>query len=243
MNPPTSGRPTGCPARFDASQAIDWVPVSSLISGETRWAPAAYCYYGHGTARADGYRGEPYCVADSNGCAAGNTLEEAILQGLLELIERDACGLTWYTRARRPTIDLDRFDGEPFAPVLEAFAARGRALHVLDLRTDTEVPVALAVAFDRDDGLATRFALGCHLDPRIAVSRALSELAQLEIEGSGPTRRLTPVSRSHHHRSTTSPTCCPQTSRRSRFPTARGRASATSCSGAAGCCPASVTTC
>jgi oxazoline/thiazoline synthase len=172
------------PARFDASQAIDWVPVSSLISGETRWAPAAYCYYGHGTARADGYRGEPYCVADSNGCAAGNTLEEAILQGLLELIERDACGLAWYTRARRPKIDLDRFDGEPFAPVLEAFAARGRALHVLDLRTDTEVPVALAVAFDRDDGLATRFALGCHLDPRIAVSRALSELAQLEIEGS-----------------------------------------------------------
>jgi oxazoline/thiazoline synthase len=172
------------PARFDASQAIDWIPVGSLISGETRWAPAAYCYYGHGTSRADGYRGEPYCVADSNGCAAGNTLEEAILQGLLELIERDACGLAWYTRARRPEIDLDRFDGQPFAPVLEAFAARGRALHVLDLRTDTEVPVALAVAFNRDDGLATRFALGCHLDPRIAVSRALSELAQLEVEGS-----------------------------------------------------------
>ena len=170
------------PARLDTSQAIEWVSVNSLISGQTRWAPAAYCYYGYGTSHAGGYRGEPYCVADSNGCAAGNTLEEAILQGLLELIERDACGLAWYNRARRPEIDLHGFDGEPFAAVIEAFAARRRALHVLDLRTDTQVPVAMAVAFNRDDGQATRFALGCHLSPRIAVSRALSELAQIETE-------------------------------------------------------------
>jgi len=35
----------------------------------------------------DGY----HVHADSNGCAAGNTVEEAILQGFLELVERDAC--------------------------------------------------------------------------------------------------------------------------------------------------------
>ncbi len=168
------------PARFDAAQAIEWAPLSSLITGETRWLPAAYCYYGYGTSNAGGYRGQPYCVADSNGCASGNTLEEAILQGLMELIERDACGLAWYNRARRPEIDLDSFAGEPFAPVREALAGRGRELHVLDLRTDTQVAVALAVAWNGTDGLAARFALGCHLDPRIAVSRALSELAQLE---------------------------------------------------------------
>lgn len=170
------------PARFDAGQAIEWVPLRSLASGQTRWLPAAYCYFGYGMSDVGGYRGSPYCVADSNGCAAGNTLEEAMLQGLLELIERDACGLAWYSRARRPAIDLDSFPGQPFASVRAAFAARGKALHVLDLRADTEVPVALAVASNRDNGLATRFALGCHLDLRIAVSRALSELAQLEIE-------------------------------------------------------------
>lgn len=168
------------PARFDASQAIEWVPLSSLISGETRWLPAAYCHYGYGASGAGGYRGEPYCVADSNGCASGNTREEAILQGLMELLERDACGLAWYSRARRPEIVLDGFAGKPFARVRDEFAARGRALHVLDLRADTEVLVALAVASNRGDGGDTRFALGCHLDPKIAVSRALSELAQLE---------------------------------------------------------------
>ena len=178
------------PARFDASQAIEWVAVSSLTSGETRWLPAAYCYYGYGLSEAVGYRGEPYCVADSNGCAAGNTLEEAILQGLMELLERDACGLAWYNRVRRPEIDLDGFEGEPFTAAREAFSARGKELHVLDLRVDTEVPVALAVAWNRDDGLATRFALGCHLAPSIAVSRALSELAQLEIDDPGADAKL-----------------------------------------------------
>jgi YcaO cyclodehydratase, ATP-ad Mg2+-binding len=37
-----------------------------------------------------GYRGCGYeHHADSNGCAAGNTVAEAIVQGFLELIERD----------------------------------------------------------------------------------------------------------------------------------------------------------
>jgi ribosomal protein S12 methylthiotransferase accessory factor len=90
------------PARFDSSQAIEWVPVSSLITGEARWVPAAYCYYGYGPSSAEGYRGEPFCFADSNGCASGNTLEEAMLYGLLELLERDACAVAWYNRIRRP---------------------------------------------------------------------------------------------------------------------------------------------
>jgi thiazole/oxazole-forming peptide maturase SagD family component len=168
------------PSRFDAGAATEWVPLVSLVSGETRWLPAAYCYYGYGASGLGGETGPPSCVADSNGCAAGNTIEEAILQGLMELVERDACGLAWYTMARRPEIDLDSFAGRPWDAVRAAFAARGRRLHVLDLRTDVDVPVALAVSFREADGLATRFALGCHLDPRIAVSRALSELAQLE---------------------------------------------------------------
>ena len=164
------------PARFDPEQAIEWVPVRSLIDGATRWVPAAFAYYGYGAAGAE----RPFCVADSNGCAAGNTVEEAILQGLMELIERDACGIAWYNRARRPGIDLDSFGEPSFSRAKASFATRGRELHVLDLRVDTDVPVAMAVSWNRDDGRATRFALGCHLEPRIAVSRALSELAQLQ---------------------------------------------------------------
>jgi ribosomal protein S12 methylthiotransferase accessory factor len=46
---------------------------------------------------------QQFCRADSNGNAAGNTLEEAtILQGFVELIERDSVALWWYNRLRRP---------------------------------------------------------------------------------------------------------------------------------------------
>jgi ribosomal protein S12 methylthiotransferase accessory factor YcaO len=41
---------------------------------------------------------------DSNGCAAGNTIEEAVLQGFLELIERDAVAIWWYNRISRPEV-------------------------------------------------------------------------------------------------------------------------------------------
>ena len=44
---------------------------------------------------------EQQISADSNGCAAGNTVEEAILQGFLELVERDAYAIWWYNRLQR----------------------------------------------------------------------------------------------------------------------------------------------
>jgi thiazole/oxazole-forming peptide maturase SagD family component len=53
------------------------------------------------------YSGPAFRVhADSNGCAAGNTLEEAIVQGFLELVERDAYAIWWYNRLQRPEVDL-----------------------------------------------------------------------------------------------------------------------------------------
>jgi ribosomal protein S12 methylthiotransferase accessory factor YcaO len=62
--------------------------VWSLTRQEFRYLPTAYCYYGPA-----GQRQDEFCRADSNGSAAGNSLEEAILQGFLELVERDCVAL------------------------------------------------------------------------------------------------------------------------------------------------------
>ena len=48
--------------------------------------------------------------ADSNGCAAGNTIEEAIVQGFLELVERDSYAIWWYNRLQRAELDLSACD-------------------------------------------------------------------------------------------------------------------------------------
>ena len=67
--------------------------------------PTALCYYSYPLPE-----DQHFCQADSNGSAAGNCLEEAILQGFMELVERDAVALWWYNRVQRPGVDLDSFN-------------------------------------------------------------------------------------------------------------------------------------
>lgn len=163
------------PAPFDESDAIDWSPVWSLSWGKTRWLPTGFLYYGYKVAP------EKSCFrACSNGNAAGNTVEEAIVQGFLELIERDAVAIWWYNRLRRPALDLDSFD-LPFVRELRAFLEQcGRDLWMLDLTCDTDIPVFVALS-RRHVGGAQRIVMGfgAHTEPRLAVSRAATELAQM----------------------------------------------------------------
>lgn len=161
------------PEPFDETEEIEWTPNWSLTQKTVRWLPTAYCYfkYEFGSGRA-------FCHGDSNGCASGNCLEEAVLQGFFELVERDAMALFWYTRAQRPSIVLESFDDPYFESVREHYRSRNRTLAVLEITTDLGVPSMLAVS-STEDGRRILLGLGAHLDPRIAISRALSELNQI----------------------------------------------------------------
>ncbi len=158
--------------------AVEWSPVWSLTEHRFKHLPTEFLYYG--VPRRDGAR---YCFADSNGCAAGNSLEEAVLQGLLELFERDSVSLWWYNRVRRPAIDLDSFD-EPFLHDLrQRHRESGRELWALDLTADLEVPViaVLSRRVDRPAGTASdqiMFGFGAHVEARIALLRACTEVNQ-----------------------------------------------------------------
>ena len=163
------------PAPLDPDREIDWTPVWSLTRREVRYLPTAFCYYDypHGP-------GEPYCLACSNGNAAGNTLEEAVLQGFLELVERDSVALWWYNRVRRPGVDLGGF-ADPYLDRLRAaLADRGRELWAVDLTADLGVPVFAALSRDTR-GPAERIVLGfgAHLDARVALLRAVTEMNQM----------------------------------------------------------------
>jgi ribosomal protein S12 methylthiotransferase accessory factor len=160
--------------RFDTDAEIDWTPVWTL-TGERRLLPTAYLYYG--APRDCGTRG---VRADSNGSAAGSSLEDAILQGTLELIERDAVALWWYNRTPMPGVDLGSF-GDPWLEEMTGnYAGLDRQLWVLDLTADLGVPVMAAVS-RRTDGPNEHiiFGFGAHLDPKIAVRRAVTELNQM----------------------------------------------------------------
>jgi ribosomal protein S12 methylthiotransferase accessory factor len=173
LNRRVRDRRRAIPPPFDESVAIAWTPVWSLTTGERRYVPAAYCYLGVPAAPE-----ERFCELDPNGHAAGNCLEEAILQAFFELAERDAVGIWWYNRAPRPAVDLRSFEVPYFTALEDHYRSMGYRLWVLDVTTDLEVPafVALARAAEQDRWCV---GFGAHLEARLGVQRALTELNQL----------------------------------------------------------------
>lgn len=160
------------PEQHDPRREIAWSPVWSLSRETERWLPTALCYYGIAIP------GQEVCVADSNGNAAGNSLPEAILHGVLELVERDHVALWWYNRAKCPAVDLDTID-EPWLEALRAhLVTLERELWVLDLTADLGVHAAAAVSC-RGDGGDVRIGFGAHIDLSGAAIRAVTELVQL----------------------------------------------------------------
>jgi bacteriocin biosynthesis cyclodehydratase domain-containing protein len=161
------------PLPFDERVAIGWTPAWSLTGDRRRYVPAAYSY-----AHAPAPPEARFCFLDPNGHAAGNCVEEAILQGFLELAERDAVGIWWYGRVRRPGVDLASFAQPYFLDLERHYAELGFRLWVLDLTNDLELPAFAALAHSADQD-RTVVGFGCHLEARLGVQRALTELNQL----------------------------------------------------------------
>lgn len=164
------------PIPFDASQEMSWTPVYSLSENIFKYLPSCFCYAQ--------YPAEDekmlYSYPDSNGCAAGNTLEEAILQGFLELIERDAAAIWWYNRIKRPPVDLSTLNNPYLQQVVQYYQTINRSLWVLDITSDLGVPVFVAVSHNLTGAKEEiLYAFGAHLDVNIAIERAMIELNQL----------------------------------------------------------------
>jgi oxazoline/thiazoline synthase len=159
---------------FDPSAEMEWSPVWSQRDERFKYVPTGLLYFFHDVS------GKHQFNADSNGCAAGNTPEEAVLQGFLELVERDASAIWWYNRLQRAEIDLDRLGDSYIRDLRAQFAAIGRDLWVLDITSDIGIPVVVAVLHWKEDGReCIEFAPGAHFDLRVATLKAVTGLNQL----------------------------------------------------------------
>ena len=159
------------PDPFDPTAKIEWSPVWSLRDNRFRYVPTSLLYFF--------YSGPAPFHADSNGCAAGNTQQEAIVQGFLELVERDSYAIWWYNRSQRAEVDLNEFEDSYIRDIKTQFAAAGRKLWVLDVTSDLGVPTYVAMMHWMQNGQENiEFGSGAHFDPRIALLRTLTELSQ-----------------------------------------------------------------
>jgi ribosomal protein S12 methylthiotransferase accessory factor len=113
--------------------------------------------------------------ATSSGLACAGTLEEAVLTGLLELVERDAFMLVWHNRLSLPLLDwsgdaeIARLDSRYFAPSGLGYAA-------VDLSVFLDVPTVLGVVHGPPDSLGV-LGVGAASAPRVEIAwrKALAE--------------------------------------------------------------------
>lgn len=160
---------------FDADAHYEWSAVWSVTENRTKWLPTGHLYYSYPP-----ISDKLLFMPDSNGASTGSSREEAILQGFLELAERDAVAMWWYPMTRHPRVDLSTYDNAYVRAMEQRVHEMGRELWVLDVTNDLGVPVF--VAFSRDPKGSPEnivFAPGAHFDPTIALLRSLTELNQM----------------------------------------------------------------
>ncbi|MDC3044259.1 TOMM precursor leader peptide-binding protein [bacterium] len=170
------------PMPLDHDQEIDWTPIWSISRQRLCFLPTQLLMMVRGRSRdVKGEDADPWiAMGCSNGNAAGNTLEEAVLQGFMELVERDSVAIWWYNRLKRPGIDLASCKDAWITRLIHDYNTIGRDVWALDLTTDLGITSVVALSRNRDgDAERILMGLGCHLDPRIAVQRALAEMNQM----------------------------------------------------------------
>jgi ribosomal protein S12 methylthiotransferase accessory factor len=116
----------------------------------------------------------------SNGLASGNCLEEALLHGVCELVERHALHLLEHHPDRKVPLREDSLDAPWLRQPIRQIREAGMKLAVHDLTWEAGIPVVM-VKLAAPDIPNVWHGSGCHPDPAVAVSRALTEAAQCRL--------------------------------------------------------------
>jgi ribosomal protein S12 methylthiotransferase accessory factor len=161
--------------QWDPMDEVTWLLMDELPAKRQIFAPAAFVFLASG----EGHREDSFCPATSNGLAAGPNLQFAILHGLYELVERDGFLITWMNQLPVPQIEFSK--ELTFAhSIREHYSRFGVEIHVFNVSTDLPIYVMMGLALDRSGrGPAAVVGLGCHLDPSMAMTKALFEVCQV----------------------------------------------------------------
>lgn len=123
-----------------------------------------------------------YAINEFNGPSAGNTIEEAALQGISEIVERHVCSLINQHHIETPAIDKASIKDPVATDLLAKFEQHGVELYLNDFSLNTGLCSVGALAIDRStfpDLSEIVFTAGTTPAPDKAIIRAITEVAQL----------------------------------------------------------------
>lgn len=123
-----------------------------------------------------------YMINEFNGPSAGNCTEEALSQGICELVERHTSSIVSHRKLNVPGISLDSFTDPLVTEMLGKYKKQGIKVYASDFSLDTGIPTIGILAWDPatfGDMSEIVWTAGTSPDPQKAMSRALTETAQL----------------------------------------------------------------
>jgi len=165
------------PQPFAEPTSLEWVMGHDLMNDIDVFVPANAVFHPYNPQEANAlFR------SNTNGLASGNTIEEAVLHGLLEVIERDALSIAEYTRNPGREILLSEDDGVNYE-LKRKMEETGIKVKLWLLDSDINIPTIVAALDDTvlEDPALLVMGAGAHLSPEIAVTRALTEAAQSRV--------------------------------------------------------------
>ncbi|NTJ44222.1 YcaO-like family protein [Agrobacterium larrymoorei] len=165
----------------EPAEPVTWALARDLRTDDQVWLPFDAIHL-------DRTRTSPRYWISSDGLASGNTLDEALLHGLLERIERDALTLWQMTPADRRyarRIDTDGISDASLRDALGRIDHAGLDIALFDITSDIQVPcvVALLGPAKRSGKENIRYVdvtlgAGASTLPSIAAMRAVTEAVQ-----------------------------------------------------------------
>ncbi len=159
-------------APLTSAVVLDWARGRGLLTGREMLAPID-------SIRLDGTTQRDWAAVffwpTSGGLATGNTEAEAVLHALHELVERaSAKAHRDVPAARRRYVDPASCHDPDTRWILDALRAAGCAVVAYDIAGPVGLPCYAATIWSEDVPLrCTGFA--CHVDPSIALGRAMAE--------------------------------------------------------------------
>lgn len=151
-----------------------WTRTVNLADEQDYYLPEQVMYY-----NAQLVSGEKRFIYEtSNGCAMGGTYEEAIVYGLLEVVERDAFLMHWYNRVAPVQLNVTTIKNSCLVDIIRYMTCIGYDLRVMDITMETGIPAIWVAAIDKNyHGKVKCYnAAGAHMNPEKALEAALVEV-------------------------------------------------------------------
>jgi len=123
-----------------------------------------------------------FTINEFNGPSAGNCVEEALSQGICEIIERHVSSVISRDGMKTPAINIRSVTDPLVLEMIGKYEKIGVKLFITDFSLDTGIPSVGVLAYDPKtfpEKSEIVWTAGTTPDPQKALSRALTEVAQL----------------------------------------------------------------